>query len=229
MRLLVIEDDLQIAALIRTVLEAARFEVAVCTNGVAGLREAASRPYNLIVLDVMLPGQDGWTISRTLRARRETTPILMVTARDSIDDRVTGFEVGADDYLCKPFDAQELVARVRGLLRRDRVHRIRVIRIADLTLDTGSGRVWRAGEEIQLTPREYTLLEALAANEGRILTREKIVDQVWMDEESCSNTVDVHIMSLRRKIDAAHPLKLIETAYGKGYMLRVPEAAEAAR
>src|SRR5206468_7560016 len=128
-----------------------------------------------------------------------------------------------DDYLPKPFDFAELQARVRALLRRDKVNRTRVIHVADLTIDTGSSRVWRAGQEIRLTPREYTLLEALAANEGRVLTRELIQGRVWGDDESYSNTVSVHIVSLRQKIDAAHDVKLIQTVHGAGYMLRAPE------
>src|SRR5205809_2395706 len=129
----------------------------------------------------MLPGQDGWQICEALRARRRTVPILMLTALDAVDDRVRGLEAGADDYLPKPFDFAELLARVRALLRRERLHQARVIRIADLTIDPGGGRVWRGGQEVRLTPREFTLLEALAANEGRVLTRELIQESVWQD------------------------------------------------
>jgi len=172
---------------------------------------------------VMLPGADGWEVCAALRARRDTTPILMLTARDAVEDRVRGFETGADDYLSKPFHFAELLARVRGLLRRDKIHRGRIIRIADLEIDTTAGLARRAGQEVHLTPREYTLLEALAASEGRVLTREMIQDRVWRDEESYSNTVDVHITYLRRKIDADHPVKLIHTVRGAGYVLRGPE------
>jgi DNA-binding response OmpR family regulator len=154
---------------------------------------------------------------------RDPVPILMLTARDAVEDRVRGLDVGADDYLPKPFDFDELLARVRALLRRDKIHRTRVIQIGDLTLDTAATRVWRAGQEIRLTPREYTLLEALAANEGRVLTRDLIQTRVWRDEESYPHTVDVHINSLRRKIDAGHEAKLIHTVHGLGYILRSPD------
>jgi len=222
-KILLIEDDEVIAELIRTGLEEARFEVDVAVDGTAGLRQALQQPYGLIVLDLMLPGRDGWSVCETLRARRNTTPILMLTARDSVSDRVRGLESGADDYLPKPFDFNELLARVRALLRRDKVHKARVIRVADLEIDTTAGRVRRAGQEVRLTPREYALLEALAVNEGRVVTREAILDRVWSDEESYSNTVSVHVTFLRRKIDADHPVKLIHTVHGIGYMLRGPE------
>jgi DNA-binding response OmpR family regulator len=221
--ILLIEDDEVIAELVRMGLEEARFTVEVARDGNSGLERALEGEYALIILDLMLPGQDGWSICAALRARRRAVPILMLTARDAVEDRVRGLDAGADDYLPKPFDFVELRARVRALLRRDKVNRTRVIRIADLTIDTGSSRVWRAGQEIRLTPREYTLLEALAANEGRVLTRELIQGRVWLDEESFPHTVNVHINSLRRKIDAGHELKLIQTVHGMGYTLRAPE------
>ncbi len=222
MRLLVIEDDPVIATLLRKGLEQAQFEVDVVADGPTGLRRAREGAYGLIVLDVMLPGLDGWSICRTLRDRRDITPILMLTARDSIDDRVKGLEGGADDYLSKPFDFKELLARVRSLLRRDKLHKTRAIRVGDLEIDTATRVVVRAGQEIQLTPREFSLLEALALNEGRVLTREMIQDRVWMDDESFSDTVKVHIANLRKKIDAAHTVKLIQTVHGIGYTLRAP-------
>jgi two-component system, OmpR family, copper resistance phosphate regulon response regulator CusR len=222
-RILVIEDDDIIADLIKTGLEEAHFTVDVAYDGAAGLECALDGDHELIVLDLMLPKQDGWSVCAGLRARRQTTPILMLTARDAIEDRVRGLETGADDYLPKPFDFAELLARVRALLRRDKIYKTRVIQIADLEIDTSDHRVTRAGEEIRLTPREYSLLEALAANAGRVLTREVIQARVWLDEESFSDTVKVHINSLRRKIDAPHPVKLIQTVHGVGYTLRLPE------
>jgi DNA-binding response OmpR family regulator len=135
---------------------------------------------------------------------------------------VKGLEIGADDYLPKPFDFTELVARVRALLRRDKVHRSQVIRVADLEIDAGAGTVRRGGQEIHLTRREFTLLEALASNEGRVLTREAILDRVWMDEDSYSNTVDVHIALLRKKVDAGRDVRLIHTVHGVGYTMRAP-------
>jgi two-component system, OmpR family, copper resistance phosphate regulon response regulator CusR len=221
--ILLIEDDEVIAELVRMGLEEARFRVEVARDGTSGLQRALAGEYALIILDLMLPGQDGWSICAALRSRRRPVPILMLTARDAVEDRVRGLEAGADDYLPKPFDFIELRARVRALLRRDKVNRTRVIRIADLEIDTSSGRVRRAGQEIRLTPREYTLLEALAANEGRVLTRELIQERVWLDEESYPHTVNVHINALRRKIDAAYAVKLIHTVHGLGYTLRGPE------
>jgi DNA-binding response OmpR family regulator len=226
MKILVIEDDEVIADLVRMGLEEARFAVDVARDGDSGLRKALEGEYGLIILDLMLPGQDGWQICAALRARRRVVPILMLTARDGVDDRVRGLDTGADDYLPKPFDFAELLARVRALLRRDKVHRARVIQVADLTIDTGGGQVWRAGKEIRLTPREYTLLEALAANEGRVLTRDVIQQRVWRDDESFPNTVNVHINALRRKIDADHAVKLIHTVHGLGYTLREPATDE---
>jgi len=225
-RILIVEDDVVIANLIRKGLEHARFEVDVAADGNAGQKLALQEPYGAIILDVMLPGKDGWGVCAALRERRNTTPILMLTARDSVDDRVRGLETGADDYLPKPFDFKELLARVRALLRRDKLHKARVFRIADLEVDTSAGRVTRCGQEISLTPREYALLEALAANEGRVLTREMIQDRVWMDDEGFSNTVNVHIANLRKKIDAAHDVKLIHTVHGFGYSLRAPESEQ---
>lgn len=225
MRILLIEDDETISDLVAAGLGESRFEVDVAEDGETGLRMAVEGAYALVILDVMLPRRDGWSVCSELRARRYQSPILMLTARDAVEDRVHGFESGADDYLIKPFDFQELLARVRALLRRDRVHRSRVIRIGDLEIDTAAARVWRAGQEVRLTRREYELLEALAANEGRVLTREVIRDRVWMDEDSLSNTVDVHVASLRKKIDANAAVKLIQTVHGLGYMLEGPEAA----
>lgn len=222
MRILVIEDDPVIANLLRRGLENARFEVDIRLDGSAGLRAARDGGYGLIVLDVMLPGMDGWSLCRSLRDGRDTTPILMLTARDSVDDRVRGLEGGADDYLPKPFDFKELLARVRALLRRDKLHKTRVVKVADLEIDTATRRVTRADQEIALTPREYTLLEALVLNEGRVLTREMIHDRVWSEEDSFSNSVNVHVANLRKKIDAPYAVKLIHTVHGVGYTLREP-------
>jgi len=227
MRILLVEDEKAIASVIRRGLEAARFEVDVASDGEEGLALALEREHAVIILDIMLPKRDGWSVCAELRARRVVTPILMLTARDGAQDKVRGLETGADDYLAKPFDFPELVARIRALLRRDKIHRTRVIRIADLEIDTVAGTVRREGKEIHLTRREFTLLEALAANEGRVLTREAILDRVWMDEESYSNTVDVHIGLLRKKVDAGRSLRLIHTVHGVGYTLRAPDAEEA--
>ncbi len=226
MRILLIEDEPSIAEVIAQGLEQAGHAVDTAYDGRLGLHMAQQNQYALLLLDVMLPGMDGWTICETLRRQRDTTPILMLTARDAVQDRVRGLDTGADDYLPKPFDFSELLARVAALLRRDQVHKTRLIRVADLEIDTRQRRVTRAGQEIALTPREYSLLEALAGREGQVLTRDVIQERVWMDEDSLSNTVDVYVGLLRRKIDAGHPAKLIQTVHGVGYILRAPHPEE---
>lgn len=220
MKILLIEDDAGIGKLIRRGLEQAEYTVDVATDGRKGLDMAQDSVYALIILDIMLPGLDGWQVCERLRDNGDRTPILMVTARDVVSDRVKGLELGADDYLPKPFEFPELLARVRALLRRDKMHRTRVIRVADLTVDTAQRRVTRGGVEIGLSQREYDLIEALASNEGRVLTRDVIQERVWMDEYTYSNTVDVYINMLRKKIDVGHDVKLIQTVRGAGYTLR---------
>jgi two-component system copper resistance phosphate regulon response regulator CusR len=183
---------------------------------------AKEHPYAVIVLDLMLPKMDGLTVCRNLREDQYDTPIIMLTARDAVTDRVKGLESGADDYLAKPFDFRELLARIRALHRRDSVNKMPVIKIADVVVDTHARRVTRGGDEISLTPREFSLLEALAAHEGQVLSREVIQERVWLDDNSYSNTVDAHIKSLRKKIDADYPVKLIHTVFGVGYSMRAP-------
>ena len=227
MKILLIEDEPGIARLIRRGLEDAGYTVEATANGRQGLEMAEEKSYNLLLLDLMVPGLDGWQVCEALRASGSQLPILMLTARDSVPDRVRGLDLGADDYLPKPFEFPELLARIRALLRRDRVHRSRVIQVDDLVIDTGQRRVTRAGAEVGLSHREYELLEALAAHESQVLTREVIQERIWMDEDSYSNTVDVYIGMLRKKIDAGHPRKLIQTVRGLGYTLRVPDAGPA--
>jgi two-component system copper resistance phosphate regulon response regulator CusR len=227
MKILVIEDEPGIARMIRRGLEDAGYVVDIAADGTTGLTMAREGLYGLVLLDIMLPGRDGWEVCRALRREGSALPILMLTARDGVGDKVKGLDLGADDYLPKPFDFQELLARVRALLRRDRKHRARIIHVADLVIDTAGRRVTRSGVSIGLSQREYDLLEALAANEGRVLTREAIQERVWLDEESYSNTVDVYIGMLRKKIDAGPGPKLIQTVRGVGYTLRVPELDEA--
>ena len=227
MKILIIEDEAAIAKVAKRGLEQAHFTVEIANDGRRGLEMAIENSYHLIILDLMLPGMDGMAICAELRDRRDRTPLLMLTARTDIADRVKGLETGADDYLTKPFDFAELLARVHALLRRDKIHKTRVIRMDDLEIDTGLRRVTRSGKEIALSQREYQLLEALAANEGQTLTREAIQERVWMDEDSYSNTVDVYIGMLRKKIDADHCVKLIHTARGLGYVMRRPNIEDA--
>jgi len=231
-RLLLVEDETALACLVQESLEATGYIVDCAQDGGEALALAREWEYAVIILDLMLPGVDGWKVCETLRRRRDTTPILMLTARGALEDRLRGFEIGADDYLTKPFELPELRARVRALIRRHTVHKTRLIRIADLEIDTEAHCVSRSGQEIPLTPREYTLLEALALNEGRVLSREYILERVWLDDESYSNTITVRVRQLRQKIDPpaarvpGSAVRLIHTVYGQGYVLRAPESEE---
>ena len=220
MRILVIEDDIVIAEQLARNLEREKFVVDVFRNGRDGEEAALRESYGMIVLDIMLPERDGWSICDNLRKNRISTPILMLTARDSIEDRIKGLQGGADDYLPKPFDVRELIARIYALTRRDKVNKTGIIQVSDLEIDTLGHVVKRAGKEIHLTPREFSLLEALARNEGRTLTRDVILERIWDDEESLLNSVNFHVTSLRKKIDADFPVKLIHTVHGIGYSLR---------
>ena len=221
MKILCIEDDRLIREVITRGLEEDRlYTVDTAADGISGLRMALETDYALLILDIMLPGLDGWHICEELRNRRIQTPILMLTARDGVQDRVRGLNIGADDYLPKPFDFDELLARVRALIRRDKRYKAHILRLADLEIDTLTHAVTRGGAEITLTPREYTLLEALAMNAGRVVSRDTIQYRVWNNEESISNNVDVYIGMLRRKIDADRTVKLIHTVHGVGYLLK---------
>jgi len=215
-----------LASRTRESLEEARYIVDWTRDGAEALELTQEREYAAIILDLMLPEVDGWTVCETLRRRRNLTPILMLTARGALEDRIRGFDIGADDYLPKPFALSELRVRVRALIRRSAIHRMRVIRIDDLEIDTEARRVNRSGREIPLTPREYTLLEALARNEGRVLSREYVQERVWNDDESYSNTIAVRIRQIRQKVDDGHAVRLIHTVYGQGYVLRAPESEE---
>src|SRR5438874_509139 len=186
MRILLIEDETGIAKLLKQGLEDANYIVDIARDGQSGLEMALEQNYHLLLLDIMLPKRDGFDICEELRRRRSRVPILMLTARDTVQDRVRGLDTGADDYLPKPFDFQELLARVRALLRRDKIHKTRVIRVHDLEIDTAQHKVTRAGAEIHLSHREYDLLEALAANESKVLSRDAIQERIWMNEESYS-------------------------------------------
>lgn len=225
MRILLIEDDRDLVERIAAGLSEAHYMVDSAWDGETGLRMARHGPYGLVILDLVLPRRDGWSVCEALRVRRNPVPILILTGCSDVADRVRALEAGADDCLPKPFEFSELLARVRALLRRDRIHKAPVVRISDLEIDLLERRVRRDGAELMLTPREFSLLEALATNEGRTLTRKVIQERVWGDDESYSNTVSYHIASLRRKVDAEHPVKLIHTVYGVGYVLRGPDSA----
>lgn len=226
MRILVIEDDEDIADVLKQGLERAKYSVVVASSITTGWNHIANELFGLVILDLMLPDGDGKALCQRIRTQQITVPVLMLTARDEVRSRVQGLDAGADDYLTKPFEFEELLARVRALVRRHGLHKSRRIVIADLEIDTGLRRVVRAGQEIRLTPREYTLLESLAMRQGQTFTREGIQEIVWFDTATLSNTVDVHVAALRRKVDAGYAVKLIETIPRVGYRLAVPDDRE---
>jgi heavy metal response regulator len=220
MRILVVEDESRMASVIARGLREQSYAVDVAPDGNDGLYQSSINDYDLIVLDVLLPERDGFEVCRELRARGNTTPILMLTARAAVDDRITGFDAGADDYLTKPFSFRELLARIRALLRRDPHLHPDVFEIEDLIVDSASHRVSRANREVQLTAKEYALLEHLARHAGRLISRSEIAAHVWDDSfDPFSNTIEVYINRLRRKIDDSHPRKLLHTRRGEGYIL----------
>jgi two-component system copper resistance phosphate regulon response regulator CusR len=196
------------------------YAVDVAQDGTAALYQTSINDYDAIVLDVLLPERDGYEVCRELRARGNATPILMLTARAAIEDRLTGFEAGADDYLTKPFSFLELLARIRALLRRDAQLRPDIMEIEDLVVDSASHRVSRAAHEVQLTAKEYALLEYLAQRAGQLVSRAEIAAHVWDDSfDPFSNTIEVYMNRLRKKIDGDHLLKLLHTRRGEGYIL----------
>lgn len=223
MNILLVEDERPLALAIVRILKGAGYAVTWAADGDKGYEAAKMEAYDAIVLDVLLPGRTGWQVLEGLRSAKVNTPVLMLTAMDEVGDKVKGLNLGADDYLAKPFEAAELVARVGALLRRDKANKGHLIRVADLTIDRDARKVSRAGQSVALTRREYDLLEALAVNEGRVLSRETIQERVWSDDEAFSNTVDVFIGTLRKKIDAPFGKKLIHTEVGFGYVLRAGE------
>ena len=221
MRVLVVEDEKKTASFIRKALQAEGFAVDVCHNGDDGLAAARTTPFDAMVLDIMLPGRDGLSLLRQLRERQNTTPVLLLSARGEVNERVEGLNAGADDYLPKPFVIAELVARVRALGRRGGESKSPVLRLADLTLDTVTHEARRGGASIELTAREYRLLEFLMRSPGRICGRMAILEKVWdYDFDPGSNLVDVNIMRLREKIDAEFEPKLLHTVRGIGYVMK---------
>jgi len=228
MRVLVVEDERKVAGFIRQGLEEEGHAVEVAGDGVGALDLVlGAPPYDLIVLDVMLPRLDGFSVLRKLRDERVPTPVLLLTARDSVPERVAGLDLGADDYLTKPFAFDEFLARVRALLRRAQAPAPPVLRVADLTLDPATRQVRRGRKTVALTTREYALLEYFMRNAGRVLTRPMLAEHVWgLDFDAESNIIDVYVGYLRRKLDAdGHP-PLLHTVRGAGYVLR-PKGAGA--
>jgi len=223
--ILIVEDEKKVASFLQRGLAAEHYEVDVVHDGDAGLERALETDYDLVVLDVMLPGRDGLAVLRELRARRRVVPVLLLTARGAVADKVSGLDLGADDYLTKPFAFEELLARVRALLRRGAPSTPPTLSCADLVLDPATHNVTRADRKIELTAREYALLEFFLRNTGRVLSRAVIAQRVWgLHFDTLTNVIDVYVNYLRRKIDTDSEPKLLHTVRGTGYVLRAPEA-----
>jgi len=225
MRILVVEDDRKVARFVRQGLCEEGHAVEIAKDGPEALDFVFTDPaYDLIVLDVMLPGQDGFGVLKALRSRKLAVPVLMLTARDSVADKVAGLYLGADEYLTKPFAFEEFLARVRALLRRRDTDRAPVLRLDDLTVDPATRRVARGERRIELTARQYALLEYFLRNAGRVLTRQMIAQHVWgLDFDAESNVIDVYVGYLRRKIALDHERPLLHTVRGAGYVLQAEE------
>jgi two-component system copper resistance phosphate regulon response regulator CusR len=223
MRLLIVEDDQKTARALASGLERAGFSTAAAHTGEEGFFLLNSQTFDLVVLDWMLPGRSGIEILKTLRAGGNKTPVLLLTARDAVDDRVRGLESGADDYLVKPFAFAELLARIRNLLRRSAPNEPLKKTMADLVVDLESRRVWRTNKPIELTPREFDLLAFLFRQPGQVITRDMLAKDVWREANRITpldNVIDVHVAHLRRKVDEGHGIKLIHTIRGVGFVLR---------
>jgi DNA-binding response OmpR family regulator len=223
-RILLVEDNRRLSDSLRITLEEDGYAVDTAYDGLDGEEMGLISSYDIIILDIMLPGKDGLEVCRELRDRRIGTPILMLTARDALDDRVRGLDSGADDYLVKPFEVDELRARIRALLRRESTSKSGSLKVADLVLDPATHTVLRDGQPIQLTAKEFSLLEYLMRHPNHLITREMAEEHLWSyDHVIASNVVDVYIRRLRTKIDDTSEIKLLETMRGAGYRLRVPE------
>jgi two-component system copper resistance phosphate regulon response regulator CusR len=225
-KILVVEDEVKTGDYLKQGLSEAGFVVDLMRDGNDGLHAATTEPYDLLIMDIMLPGRDGWSILKSLREGGNHTPAIFLTARDEVDDRVKGLELGADDYLVKPFAFSELLARVRSLLRRGKTTEPDIMRIADMELDLRRRRVTRAGRRIALTAKEFALLELLLRRHDEVLPRSLIASQVWdMNFDSDTNVIEVAMRRLRAKVDDEFEPKLIRTIRGMGYVLETPVAA----
>ena len=226
MRILWVEDEQDMNLLIQKVLKRSGYSVDGCFDGQEAEDYLAGTEYDVILLDVMLPKRDGYQLVADMRGKGVDTPVLFLTARDSIADRVKGLDLGADDYLVKPFDFDELLARIRVLSRKRVGHKSNQFTVADLTLDVERRQVYRAGQEIRLLPKEFSILECLMRGKGNVLSRRQIEDSIWnYDDTPSSNNVDVYISKLRKKIDGDSPVKLLHTIRGVGWVLRDDGAA----
>ena len=224
MRILLVEDNRRLSNSLQMILQEDGYAVDTAYDGIEGEEAGMISSYDIIILDIMLPGKNGLEVCRELRNRRVNTPILMLTARDALEDRVIGLDSGADDYLVKPFEVDELRARIRALLRRESSGKSGLLSIADLELDPATHTVRRGGQPIELTAKEFSLLEYMMRHPNHLITREMAEEHLWSyDHVIASNVVDVYIRRLRRKIDDPCPVKLLETMRGAGYRIREPE------
>lgn len=226
MRILVVEDEIKVARALQEGLEGEHYDVAVAKTGEEGFFRANAEMFDLVVLDLMLPGRDGIEVLTTLRKRGIQTPVLILTAKDAIEDRVLGLDSGADDYLVKPFAFPELLARVRALLRRGRTDQVLRFKVGDLEMDLVTRRVTRNNQSLDLTAREFELLEYLLRHKNQLVSREMLTREVWKEPSRATpldNVIDVHIARLRKKVDQDFPVKLIHTMRGVGFVLREGE------
>jgi DNA-binding response OmpR family regulator len=226
-RVLVVEDERKLADVLAAALYAEHYEVVTAANGEDGFFRASAELFDLVVLDIMLPGRNGFEILKVLRQRQLQTPVLMLTARDAVDDRVRGLDAGADDYLVKPFALPELLARIRALLRRGRPSEVLRLKAADLEVDVLARRAMRGDRTLELTVREFELLEYLLRHQGHLVSREMLVRDVWREPRRATpidNVIDVQIARLRRKVDADRDRRLIHTIRGVGFILKAPES-----
>ena len=222
MRILVVEDERKVAHALKSGLEAESYEVTLAQNGEEGFFLANAQTFDVVILDVMLPGRNGLEILSTMRKRGVQTPVLILTAKDAIDDRIVGLDAGADDYLVKPFAFPELLARIRAMLRRGRMDQVLKLKLADLELDVVLRRAMRAGNALSLTMREFEILEYMLRNQGNIVSREMLARDVWKETgrvTAFDNVAEVHIGRLRKKLDDPYPKKLLHTVRGLGYVL----------